>query len=140
MNHMHHDTLQKWHEAKQSTEVIFPTEQCTDECTGKFGFCCAHQQARKDRNNNIVVDGPIGYPLLIITTNRNPYVRLYEWENKQGATLSRGHRDFSFTYGKHNGRHESAHAVEVGHNHGEELFGFRTWCYVAGFGGQVYRY
>jgi len=137
---MDHDTLQKWYEAKQTTEVVFPTEKCTDGCKGKFGFCCAHQEARKDNNNNIVIDGPMRYPLLIITTNYNPYVRLNEWENEQGATLSRGHRSVSFTYGKHHCRHQSAHAIEVGHNHGEELFGFRTWCYVAGFGGKVYRY
>ena len=140
MSRISQDKINEWHKAKQSTEVMFPTEQCTDECTGKFGFCCTHQEACLDGNNNIVIGGFGGYPLLIITTNWNSYIHICEWKNKQGATMSRGHRDYSFTYGKHHGRHESAHAVEVGHNQGEKLFGFPTTCYVAGYGGQVYRY
>ena len=134
------DSIEGWYNAKQTNDVVFPTSKCTNECTGKFGFCCAHQKARRDDTKDIIIDGPMGRPLLVITTSWNSHTRLEEWENKEGATLSRGYRNVSFTYGKHHNHQASAHAVEVGNNHGKELFGFNVWCFVAGYGGKVYRY
>lgn len=140
MAHIDNDTFNEWAMSDQTNKVVFPTEKCTEGCSGKFGFCCTHQEAHLDNNDNIIIRGPTGRTLLVITRSWNPLIRLCEWKNKQGATLSRGHRDYGFTYGKHITRQGHACAVEVGNNQKEELFGFQVGCYVAGYGGQPYKY